>query len=410
MFPRAFLLYGSLLVKLRSTFFFCLAALITASCGSKSSPAAAPTAPSSSTSTPPAATVGPTPLTLDSPAADDQLATLRPTLTVKNAGGGTGTRTYEFQVADRSDFTVGTGSKSVYYSVNVTNTGVAEGTSTTAVALDQDLQPATRFYWRARSTQGSTTSDWSSTGTFRTQIIGYNQPGELYDPLVNGATVADFRFKRTTFFPGKGLRIDDSDSYARYGLKQVITNGEFSVDVEGISANPVSENTDTAKLKIFSMCDRTTDINFSKWMMNTQYRGFNGNPEHTISFKVLFGQDDDAYKLEPDLGTRVAGIRFLNAANTYYWKATWGGGFHLTVLDGGVGGINGSGTGNGGTTVYDYGQSIIYTYAPPSAFAYLGTNNSASETGSWPSAIYRNVWIANKARPATLGSAMMPLK
>lgn len=227
---------------------------------------------------------------------------------------------------------------------------------------------------------------------------------------MNGVIVSDFRFKRTTFFPGRGLRIDDSDSYARYGLKQVISAGEFSVDVEGISANPVSENPDTAKLKVIAMCDRTTDINLSKWMMTAQYRGFNGNPDHAISFKMLFGEDDDAYKLEPDKGTRETGVRFLNAANTYHWRVTWGGGIRLVVLDGGAGGVNGGGSGVGGTQVYDYGQSTIYTYNPPSHFAYLGTNNADSETESWPAAIYRNVWIADKARPATLGSAMAPLK
>ena len=87
-----------------------------------------------------------------------------------------------------------------------------------------------------------------------------SRPGELYDPLVNGETVAEFQFKHTTFLPGKGLRINDSDSCARYALKQTITGGEFSADLEGISANPVSENPDTAKLKIFSMCERTGDI------------------------------------------------------------------------------------------------------------------------------------------------------
>jgi hypothetical protein len=375
----------------------------TIACGSKSTP----TTPSTTTTTTAAPAV--TALSLDSPTGDAQLSNLRPVLNIKDATGGTGTRTYEFQVADRSDFTVGGGSKSAYYAVNVTKAGVAESTSTTAVGIDQDLQPATRFYWRVRSTQGATTSDWSSTGTFRTQIIGYTLPGELYDPLVNGVTVADFRFKRTTFIPGKGLRVDDSDSYVRYGLKQTVTSGEFSLDVEGISASPVSENPDTAKLKILSMCDRTTDINFSDWLMNVQYRGFNGNPPNAISFKMLLGEDDDAHKLEPDLGTRTAGIRLLNAGNTYYWKAVWGGGFHLTVLDGGAGGVGGSGSGVGGTQVYDYGQPSTFTYAPPSHFAYLGTNNAGSETGSWPSAIYRNVWIANRVRPDTLGSAMRPL-
>ena len=34
-------------------------------------------------------------------------------------------------------------------------------------------------------------------------------------------------------------------------------------------------------------------------------------------------------------------------------------------------------------------------------------NNSTDDTGSWP-ATYRNVWIGNKPRPASLGSALRP--
>ena len=60
---------------------------------------------------------------------------------------------------------------------------------------------------------------------------------------------------------------------------------------------------------------------------DVQYRGFNGNPPHAIAFKMLLGEDDEEHKLEPDLGTRTASIRLLNAANTYHWKATWGGGW-----------------------------------------------------------------------------------
>jgi hypothetical protein len=215
--------------------------------------------------------------------------------------------------------------------------------------------------------------------------------------------VAEARVKRTTFIAGRGLRIEDSDSYVRYGLKQTITNGEFSVDVEGLSDHPVSENPDTGKLKILSMCDRTTDINFSDWLLNVQYRGLNGNPDNAISFKALFGEDEDDHKLEPDLGTRIASVRHLSPASTYLWKATWGNFFHLNVYDGGS-----SMTGVGGTPIYDYGKTTIYTYAPPSHYAYLGTNNSGSESGSWPVATYRNVWIANKPRPASLGTAMLP--
>jgi hypothetical protein len=342
---------------------------------------------------------------------DEQLSTLRPTLTVNNGTAPqTGTKTYDFQLATKSDFTAESGSTSAYFPTQFSKTGVAEGTTTTVLTVDQDLQPATRYYWRARWVQGSTTGDWSEVSTFRTQIIGYNRPGELYDPLVNGATVAELLFKRTTFITGKGLRINDSDSYARYKLPQTVSSGEFSLDVEGISDFPVSENPDTTKLKILSMCDRTTDIAFSDYLMNVQYRGFDGNPPHAISFKMLLGVDDDDHKLEPDLGTRTASIRHLNASNTYHWKATWGGGIRVQVFDGGSGGVGGSGSGIGGSQVYDYGKSSPYVYAPGTHYAYLGVNNSGSEAGSWPMATYRNVWIANRSRPASLGSAMAPLK
>ncbi|MCM3881747.1 MAG: hypothetical protein ND807_16690, partial [Vicinamibacterales bacterium] len=212
------------------------------------------------------------------------------------------------------------------------------------------------------------------------------------------------------FIAGKGLRVDDSDSYVRYRLGQTITNGEFSLDIEGISNSPVSENSDTAKLKILSMHDGIFDHYQSEWLMNVQYRGFNGNPPHAISFKMLLGEDDDPHKLEPDIGVRTASIRALNSANTYHWKATWGGGIRVQVFDGGSGGVNGSGSGINGNQVYDFSRSSPFLYAPNPHYAYLGVNNSGSETGSWPQATYRNVWIANRPRPTSLGSAMTPLK
>ena len=98
-------------MKLRSTLFLCLAALITASCGSQSAPAT-PTSPSTPTTTTPAIPAASTPLTLVSPASDDQLGTLRPTLTVTNPASAVSGRTYEFQLADCSDFTLASGSKS----------------------------------------------------------------------------------------------------------------------------------------------------------------------------------------------------------------------------------------------------------------------------------------------------------
>jgi hypothetical protein len=53
-------------------------------------------------------------------------------------------------------------------------------------------------------------------------------------------------------------------------------------------------------------------------------------------------------------------------------------------------------------------QSSRASYNPNPHFAYLGANNApfGVEEGSWPGAIFRNVWIGNRPRPDSLGSAL----
>jgi hypothetical protein len=325
---------------------------------------AAPTPPSGGGPSPPVSSTAPT---LDSPAPDEQLGTLRPVLRVRNGTASqAGAKTYEFQISDQSDFGTAGGARSEYYATALARGGIGEGSATTAFEIDQDLQPATRFYWRARRVQGSTAGDWSATFTFRSQIVGYNRPGELYDPLG----------QRRHHRRGARRRLDLRRRPGR-------------------------------KLKILSMDDDAGNHYTSDYLMNVQYRGFSGNPDHAISFKMLMGEDTEARKLEPDLGRRQASVHHLNPANTYYWKATWGNFINVVVQDGGAGGVNGSGTGQGGATIHDYGQTSSFGYQPSTHFANVGVNNSTEDTGSWP-ATYRNVWIGNKARPASLGSALRP--
>jgi len=322
-----------------------LCVVLAAAC-SKDSPST-PSASQTTTTIAPAATLAkltaPVP---DTPGDGEQLNSLRPTLAVKNGTSDqAGTRTYEFQVSDRTDFALVAGSAVRAFTVVMSKRGVPEGTNgSTSVTVDTDLQPTTRFYWRARMVQGAAVSEWSPTRTFKSQLIGYNRPGELYDPLVNGQTIAEERFGRTTFVPGKGLRVEDQDSYVRYRLQQTLTEGEFSVDVEGISDNPRSNDPNTEKLKIFSMTNAVTDIYQSPYLCNVQYRGFNGNPPHALSFKCLFGDSQGDHKLEPDITARFSAVEHLNATGTYMFRATWGHFFNVTVLDGGVGGVNGSGS------------------------------------------------------------------
>jgi hypothetical protein len=102
-----------------------------------------------------------------------QLSTLRPTLVVSNGTSDqAGARTYEFHVSDKIDFSA-TGATFAAYTVVAQKRSIEGAGGTTAFTPDVDLQPATRLYWRARVTQASTSSDWSTTRSFNTLITGY---------------------------------------------------------------------------------------------------------------------------------------------------------------------------------------------------------------------------------------------
>jgi hypothetical protein len=369
---------------------FVAALLIAAAASCSGSPSS--TAPSPTPTPTPAAPrlTAPAP---ESPADSEQLATLRPTLTVRNgASDQAGTRTYDFQISDRTDFAVTRASFVGSYSIIVNKTAIPEGSGTTSYAVETELQPTTRLYWRTRVVQGSTASEWSEARSFKTRLVGYNRPGELYDPLIFGETVGA-PVGSTMFVAGRGIRINDLNSYVRYQLAQTIPNGEFSVEVEGLHANGPG-----AKLKVMSMMDGTGNLFTSKYLLHAMYRGIDGNPNNCIAFKALFGTED--FKFEPDLAKRNASVMSLNPARAYYWKITWSNEFRLVVQDG-----------MGGATLYDYGlPSRGSTYAPTPHYAYLGANNGpyGEETGSWAGATYRNVWIGNRPRPVSLGSALRP--
>jgi len=368
----------------------CLCCVAAVGCGSKSPAAPTPT------STGPKLTA-PTP---DSPSEGAAAGTFRPTFVVRNGTSDqTGARLYEFQISDRSDFSSAPASVVHAFTVIARQTSIPEGTDgTTSYTPDFDLQPTTRLYWRARLIQGTTASDWSTMRSFTTPIAGYSRAGELYDPLVAGSTVG-VPVGSTTFLPGKGIRINNGNSYVRYQLAQPIDNGEFSMEVEGLSPNGPGP-----KLKVFSMSDGTGDVYRSAYLLVAQYRGAGGNPDNCIAFKVLLG--DPFFKLEPDFGTRAGAVMSLDPSHAYFWKGTWSNGFRLLVKDG----INGRPLYDVGMTVADLDTKVAATYNPSPHFAYLGANNGpfGEEDGSWPGAVYRNVWIGRGPRPQSLGSALLP--
>jgi hypothetical protein len=325
----------------------------------------------------------------EGPAAAAEVTTLRPTLTVRNGTSPEpGVRTYEFQVSDSSSFASTT--QASVFAVVASRNLIPEGANgVTSYTVDVDLQPTTRFFWRARMSQGLANSDWSVPRDFTTKVTGYNIPGELYDPLAEGSTVGE-RNGSTEFVTGRGLRVNNSNSWVRYRLPQVLPAGEFSVEVEGLRPNGPGD-----KMKVISMNDASADLITSPFQMSAQYRGSPGNPDNAIAFKMLFGSE--AFKLEPDFGQRSAGVRLLDPSRWYLWKVTWSNGIRLTVQEG-----------IGGPVIYDLSQTTAGTYNPSQQFAFLGANNGplGAEVGSWPGVTYRNLWLSNKPRPASLGSAL----
>jgi hypothetical protein len=364
--------------------------IFVSACGKSDSPG--PTTP---TPTPPS---GGGSVTLTAPAPvspmnGEQLSTLRPTLTVQNVTSTVqGTRTYEFQISDRTDFSLGA-TLAASFIVAVNQTNVAEGSDgQTSFTVAGDLQPTTRMYWRARAVQGTSTSPWSNAADFKTKLVGYSIPGELYDPLIHPGESIGTIIGPHTWVPGRGLRLDTQNSYVRYLLADSIASGEFSVEVEGLRPNGPAH-----KLKIFSMSDSTGDTSDSDYQMSTMYRGVAGNPPNCICFKAVFGSESRI--VEPDRRARDRSVRMLDPSRTYFWKATWGSDFRLRVADGGV----------NGNVIYDLAiPASGGSYNPSPAYAYLGSNQSVfrSDAGTFPGATYRQLWVGSRPRPATLGNAL----
>ncbi len=353
----------------------------TAAC-SKDSPAA------------PSQTVPPT-LTapvLESPTDDEQLNSLRPTLKVKNgtSSQASGARTYEFELSTDSAFS----------SVAVTRSNIPEdATGSTGVAIDQDLQSTARYHWRARMTQGGTSSAWSATGRFKTKPVGYNSPGALYDPLISSETVGRLGGSgNITWMPGQGIRMNDQFAYVVYDLPQVIRSGEISVEVTGLGLGG-----SPGKGRIFSILDRLGVLpSQAKHQLNVQYRGVGGAPDNTITWKVVLG--DNTTAVEPNTTERFQSVVVLDPSKVYLWQAFWSPTSARVVVKEG---------GTTGPVLYDRKKdaySNTHDWNPDAMHVFLGTNNATYTgfDGTREGMTLRNLWVGSMPRPAGLGSALRP--
>ena len=345
-------------------------AVVTTACGDGADGPATPT-PLPSTPPPAGSVVLSAPAHVG-PSDDAQTETLQPTLTVTNASSSqSGSRTYEFEVASASDFGV----------IIARAQNIAEGASgRTSWTVSSTLQGTTRYWWRARAVQGSTTGPWSTPTRFRTRLEGYNVAGELYDPLVNGRTIGT---PTDVTFVGQGARLNRLGSRITYTLPQTLNAGEFSLFATGLTSDSEGDST-----KLFSMQEGFSDLTTNPYRATIEKRD-----KGTVTFRFIAGDTDARADSE-----RIV-VQF-NRSLVYFWKFTWGNGIARLVVSEG---------GEQGRVVYDRSDAYSGTYRPSPHIAYIGAppGRAGINTASVPGAIVSHVWLSSRPRPSGLDSAAL---
>ena len=243
-----------------------------------------------------------------------------------------GTRTYEFQIADNNGFAP----------LAAAQAGIAENPAARLVSRPPRIcsrRPACTGApgWR----RARPTPTGRRPASSETRLVGFNRPGALFDPLVNGETIGTIGGSgNITWIPGQGIRLNDALAYVVYDLPQVVLTGELSVEVTGLGPGGPC-----CKVRVFSILDRVGALSSSSpYSMNAQYRGVNGNPDNCICFKAIFG--NNAVGLEPTTAQRLGMSYVLDPSKVYLWRGVWTrDSYRVIVREGGA----------TGPLVYDFG-------------------------------------------------------
>ena len=345
----------------------------TAACGG-SSPAA-PSPPS----TPAGGTAqlsAPVPRT---PSGDQQLDTLRPTLSVTNAAasGAVGTVTYQYQVSEADTFPAD--------ATTISQNGIAQGSDgTTAWTPSGDLRPNRKHFWRARASATNVTapSEWSRTETFRTQIKGFITPGqEVYDPLTDGVTVGTRIGGR--FVAGHGWQSDSLSDAIVYDFGSCTScTVQFDVTNFGRAAGAAHDK----DVKWLTMGDAATFADFQSfrdhpWKMHLEQRSDGDG----TGMKLIWRNGAAGPGNPGDHETRNDATVDWQRTAVYRFTLRWTpAGFDVSVA---VVGADGQVTGSRTWFAGSFGGR---PFAPPTLRVSLGCYPRAE---TMPGAIWRNVRI-----------------
>jgi hypothetical protein len=228
----------------------CIVALFI-SCGDSrtpTSPTGTAAAPTSSGTT--AKSAGPaaentvlTAPTLQEPAAGEAVQDIQPELVIGNATGGSGVRTYTFDLALDSAF----------LQMALTETGVKEGLGgVTKWRVSEPLQSDTKYYWRVRASTPSGAGPYSSVSEFRVRESYLNPESGgivVFDPLTNGSSAGQVMGGR---FVDGGWQPQSNSDCIRYQVP-TLEQGRIEFTTTNLSTpNPVP-----GKRILISMWDPT---------------------------------------------------------------------------------------------------------------------------------------------------------
>ena len=198
-------------------------------CGdNNSSPTNPSSSPSGSSSSSDTSLTAPT---AQSPPLGEALEEIQPELVAGNASGGSGARTYTFELALDSAF----------QQMVQTESGVPEGLGGITKWRTAPLEPDTKYHWRVKASTSAGAGPYSTPSEFRIKA-GFTRDRisgglVLFDPLTNGTTVGQLMGGK---FVAGGWQPQENSDCIRYQIP-VLREGRIEFETTNVSSpNPVS--------------------------------------------------------------------------------------------------------------------------------------------------------------------------
>jgi hypothetical protein len=247
--------------------------------------------------------------------------------------------------------------------------------------------------WRARAVyqvpgELGAAGPWSAAATFRSPIGGYVRENEIFDPLINGRSAG--RPQGVQFISGVGARLNGHDSHIFYEFAQPLQNGEFSLMVTGMD-----EGSPGDKTKVMAMREGGGDITDNDYRVTIEKRGIDYETPGATTWRIIMGEADEHAGRIFD-GPRIP-VAYSDEA-WYFWRFTWQspGRAQLQVREGGP----------RGRVIYDTSRGtggFLYRPLPHQIFVGTPVGRAGPIDASIPGAIYKNVWVSARPRPAFPG-------